>query len=115
MAIIARLPPLRMVPPAHTRPVLQPHVCRLHPFVSPGVGYCLNILDPDMGELKLANGDTIAWLRYSCWMVTCPVLLMFLTVSSRLVRRLVSRLVSRLVGRLVPRPADVPHGDKHLF
>ena len=47
-----------------------------------GIGYCLSILEPSFGQLKLANGTSIAWLRYSGWMVTCPVLLMFLTAMT---------------------------------
>jgi len=61
---------------------LQPYVPRLQPYVPSGISYCLTILDPDIGELQLANGTSIAWLRYSGWMVTCPVLLMFLTAMT---------------------------------
>ena len=47
-----------------------------------GTNYCLSILQPGLGDLETHDGRTISWLRYAGWMVTCPVLLMFLTAMT---------------------------------
>ena len=54
-------------------------------LVVEGINYCLSIMKPGLGDFELGNGNTIAWLRYAGWMVTCPVLLMFLTAMTTLV------------------------------
>ena len=51
-------------------------------LVVEGINYCLSIMKPGLGDFELGNGNTIAWLRYAGWMVTCPVLLMFLTAMT---------------------------------
>ena len=47
-----------------------------------GINYCLSIMRPGLGALEMANGATVAWLRYAGWLITCPVLLMFLTAMT---------------------------------
>ena len=47
-----------------------------------GTNYCLSILQPGLGDLETYDGRSISWLRYAGWMVTCPVLLMFLTAMT---------------------------------
>ena len=103
---------------------LQPYVPRLQPYVPPGISYCLTILDPDIGELQLANGTSIAWLRYSGWMVTCPVLLMFLTAMTtyggnkppvRLVPLLIANQVASDATPSHPTTYTIPPPPRHLI
>ena len=44
--------------------------------------YSLSILQPGLGALHMANGKVVQWTRFCGWLITCPVLLMFLTAMT---------------------------------
>ena len=43
-----------------------------------GCNYFMQAVRPGTGDLVLVTGVNIPWLRYVGWLITCPVLLMFL-------------------------------------
>ena len=76
--------PTTSVTPFHTRPPPSPH-----PHHPP----------PPAGDLVLSDGKRIAWLRYCGWLMTCPVLLMFLVSMTTFGgRRAPVRLVPLLIA-----------------
>ena len=46
------------------------------------VYYFLHSVQPGAGNMYLVNGAVIPWLRYLTWLLTCPVLLMFLVTMT---------------------------------
>ena len=44
--------------------------------------YFLYTVQPGAGDMHLTNGAVIPWLRYLTWLLTCPVLLMFVVTMT---------------------------------
>lgn len=64
-----------------------------------GVLYALGMFNPGLGDMVLADGRRISWLRYCGWLMTCPVLLMFLvSMTTYGGRRATVRLVPLLIS-----------------
>jgi len=61
------------------------------------VSYFMRCIDPDAGKIELASGGSIAWFQYVGWLVTCPVLLMFLVTMTTYGGNATVRLVPLLV------------------
>ena len=64
--------------------------------------YFMAMVSAGAGDLVLANGITVPWLRYVGWLATCPVLLMFLvTMTTYGGKRATVRLVPLLISNQV--------------
>ena len=44
--------------------------------------YFLRSVEPGAGDMHLVSGAVIQWLRYLTWLLTCPVLLMFMVTMT---------------------------------